>query len=32
MYRCPECGYVGPVIIQTDEDIPPVPDSEDERG
>ena len=30
MYRCPECGYVGPVIIEIDEDIAPVPDSDDE--
>ncbi len=22
MYRCPDCGYVGPIIIETDEAIP----------
>jgi len=23
MYRCPDCGYVGPITIETDEAIPP---------
>jgi phage-related protein len=22
MYRCPDCGYVGPVVIETDPNIP----------
>ena len=22
MYRCPDCGYVGPVVIETSETIP----------
>ena len=30
MYRCPDCGYVGPVTIETDENIPPGVDDDDE--
>ena len=22
MYRCPDCGYVGPLVIETSDDIP----------
>jgi len=22
MYRCPDCGYVGPLVIETTDDIP----------
>jgi phage-related protein len=22
MYRCPNCGYVGPLVIETTDDIP----------
>ncbi len=22
MYRCPDCGYTGPVVIETDDSIP----------
>jgi Zn ribbon nucleic-acid-binding protein len=29
MYRCPDCGYVGPVSIETSEGIPEFSDGED---
>jgi len=29
MYRCPNCGYVGPVAIETSEDILESSDGED---
>lgn len=22
MYRCPDCGYVGPIVIETDDPVP----------
>ncbi len=29
MYRCPDCGYVGPVTIETDM---PLPGEKDEKS
>ena len=31
MYRCPDCGYVGPVVIETDGAIPSVESEVDEK-
>lgn len=29
MYRCPDCGYVGPVVIETSDTIPEFSDPKD---
>ena len=31
MYRCPDCGYVGPVTIQTDATLPRENDDNSEK-
>ncbi len=31
MYRCPDCGYTGPVVIETDGSIPSVESEVDEK-
>ncbi|HVH15906.1 MAG TPA: hypothetical protein VNA15_09345 [Candidatus Angelobacter sp.] len=32
MYRCPDCGYVGPVTIESDEAIPSETSEADKKG
>ena len=31
MYRCPDCGYLGPVTIETSGRLPNEPDQDDEK-
>ena len=31
MYRCPDCGYVGPLVIETSDDLPRNEDNEDQE-
>ncbi len=31
MYRCPDCGYVGPVTIETDATLPREEDEKSEK-
>jgi phage-related protein len=32
MYRCPDCGYIGPVVIETNDEVPRGEIREDEKG
>ena len=32
MYRCPDCGYVGSITIETSDDVPRDEIREDEKG
>lgn len=32
MYRCPDCGYVGPITIESEEAIPSEESEADENG
>ena len=32
MYRCPDCGYVGPITIETDDAVPSEESEPDERN
>jgi len=31
MYRCPDCGYVAPLVMETSDDVPRDEDKEDQE-